>query len=188
MSQENYHHRVHGQADLREASSSTNPCLQLRGKLGFSYRKALPRILLAYILESAPLAGSRLYCLCILPHPTSPIPPTPPLVLGVFLNHFAAQWPTMIYFANDSHSPSPHMGMPCGIQVQRERTGPWKSATSVSYAGANSTVFSTLCFLRMIHPTNTVCRNIMNHLSPSFQIISTRVLLVVAITVRVESA
>ena len=55
---------------------------------------------------------------------------------------------------------------------------------SVSYAMADFIVFSMLC---VPQKNNPACQRIMNNLSPRFQIISPRVLLVPIITVLQES-
>src|SRR6266850_2621098 len=97
------------------------------------------------------------------------------------------QWPTMTSFVNNWRSLSLRMDMPYGTQVQRDWSGPYKSAMSVSYAGANSTAFSTLYSPRTIHLTRLACQSITNRLSLMRQIISTRALLVAPITVQARS-
>jgi hypothetical protein len=98
------------------------------------------------------------------------------------------RWPTAIFSANSLPSNIPCTDMLCGSQVHGTRISLCKLATLVSYAMANSIVFSMLCFQQTIHPTNVACRNIMNHSSPTCRIILTEVLLLAIIIVRPGSA
>src|SRR6266849_5973605 len=75
-----------------------------------------------------------------------------------------------------------------GSQVHGTRISLCKLVTLVSYAEANSIVFSMPYFQQMIHPTSAACRNIMNHSSPTCRIILTEVLLLAIIIVRPGSA
>jgi hypothetical protein len=76
------------------------------------------------------------------------------------------------------------MDMRCGRQDHQIRIGLWKSAMSVGYARADFIVFSMLC---VPQKDNATSQRVMNNLSPSFQIISPKVLLVPTITVQPES-
>jgi hypothetical protein len=77
--------------------------------------------------------------------------------------------------------------MPYGTHIQRHRIGLWKSATSASYAWANSTVFS-ISYVQQTSNPGLDCQSTMSDLSPSHQTISPRVFFLVAITVQPESA
>ncbi len=102
--------------------------------------------------------------------------------LNAFLD---LRWPIMISFANSSRLGILHTGTLCGSRVHRSRMTLSKSATSVTYTGGDSTVFSMLFFPRKINPTY---QSIMNNLLPKVQIISSKVLLVPTITFRPELA
>jgi hypothetical protein len=78
--------------------------------------------------------------------------------------------------------------MPYWNQVQGDQIGPYKLATSDSYAEANSIVFSTPCFQQIIHPTSEAYQNIMNPSSPTCSIILTPVFFVAIIIVLPGSA
>ena len=79
--------------------------------------------------------------------------------------------------------------MLCGSQVQGTQTSLSKLAMLVSYAKANSIVFSTPYFQKTIHLTRSVAfRNIMNHSSPTGRNILTNVFLIPIIIVRPGSA
>src|SRR6266851_5567137 len=66
------------------------------------------------------------------------------------------------------------MDMLCGNQTQGGFIALWKSATSATYAKANSTVFSMLCSQQTIHPiARSACQSIMCLLSLTHQNIST---------------
>ena len=102
----------------------------------------------------------------------------------VLLDSYDPRWPTAIFSANSLPSNILCTDMLCGSQVQGTRISLCKSATLVSYAKANSIVFSTPCYQQTIHPTGAACQNIMNHSSPTCRIILTEVLLIAIIIVR----
>ncbi len=91
----------------------------------------------------------------------------------------------MISFANSFRSDILRMDMLCGSRVHRHPITLWKSVTLVTYAEADSTVFSMLYIPQKINPTY---RRIINSLLPRVQIISSRVRLVPTITVLLELA
>ena len=98
------------------------------------------------------------------------------------------RWLTAIYFANNLPSNIPCTDTLYGSPVHGTRISLCKLATLVSYAKANSVVFSTPCFQQTIRPTSAACQNIMNHSSPTCRIILRQILLLAIIIVRPGSA
>ena len=97
------------------------------------------------------------------------------------------RWPTTKSSANSLQSITFRTDMPYGSQVQQTQIGPCRSAMSVSYARADSTVFSAPCFQQTIHPKSSACQNIMNPSSLPCRIISLQVVYFPVITVLSES-
>ena len=123
------------------------------------------------------------------PYPISTINSTPlPPIQRAFPTSCGPRWTTVISFATSLQLRILGMDMPCGTQDLPYRIDPWKSGTWVSYAGVHSIAFLMPYFPRTIHPTSSAYQKDINHLSPVYQIISTKDLLVVAITVRTKYA
>src|SRR5229473_5872421 len=96
--------------------------------------------------------------------------------MGVETFFDPSKWLTTTSPANSFHSSTLRLDMHYGSRMQGNQICPYKSVMSVSYAEPNSTVSSTLCFRQTIHPTCSVCQNIMDPLSPVCWIISIMVL------------
>jgi len=129
-----------------------------------------------------------LTCEYAVPHSTLPLPPNYhhlPQALRVFPDSSCHRWRITISFANNFRSDILRTDMLCGSRVHQNLITLWKSAMSVTYAAAGSTVFSMLYIPQKINPTY---RRIMNSLLPRVRIISARVLLVPTITVLLEFA
>jgi hypothetical protein len=100
-------------------------------------------------------------------------------------------WPTTMSSANSSGSSIPRAVTRCGSQVPASYITIvlWKWATLVTYAEANSTVFSTPYFLRTIHPiARSGYRSTMSLLTPTYLNTSTLAWSSPIITFRPESA
>ena len=115
--------------------------------------------------------------------PRHPPPPLRPRSLKVSIAPGGIQWPNSISFANSFRSNILRTDMLSGSRVHQNRISLSKLATSVLYALADSTAFSTLYFPPKINPTY---QSIMNNLFPGFPNTLARVLLVLIITVRTE--